>query len=162
MNALIENFLSVVKLSESKLNQINEEQSSARPSENGWSPKEILGHLIDSACNNHRRFVLAQFTEDLKFPGYEQNGWVKVQTYQNESWNDLIQLWKYYNLHIIHLIKSIPENELKKLRKVHNLNEIAWKKVEPNESVTLEYFIEDYFGHMKHHLSQIFYLVNGE
>lgn len=53
--------------------------------EGQWSPKQIIGHLIDSAANNHQRFVRAQFTDDLVFPGYEQEAWVEVQHYNDES-----------------------------------------------------------------------------
>ncbi|MBM4176496.1 MAG: hypothetical protein FJ213_10050 [Ignavibacteria bacterium] len=121
-----------------------------------WSTAEILGHLIDSACNNHRRFVLAQFKSDLVFDGYDQDKWTAVQNYIGEDWQTLVLLWKNYNFHIIHLCGQIPENLLEKKRLSHNLNQIAWKKIDKSSSVTLEYFIKDYFGHLKHHIEQLF------
>ena len=136
------------------LSSMNDLETSAR--ENGrWSKKEILGHLIDSASNNHQRFVRAQFTDDLIYPGYDQDEWVRVQDYQNINWNLLVGLWKDFNFLIIHLISRIPEQDLKKSRVNHNLDQLAWKEISANEPATLEYFVKDYFGHMRHHINQI-------
>ena len=110
---------------------------------------------MDSAANNHQRFVRAQFKDDLVFPGYEQEEWVDIQHYQQESWPELIQLWKSFNLHIAHLDEHIPEGKLHKQCRDHSLNKIAWKLVSENEPATLEYMIVDYIGHMKNHLKQI-------
>lgn len=139
-----------------RLDELSESQSEIHPAPGKWSPKEIIGHLIDSAANNHRRFVLAQLQGDFIFPGYEQDRWVAVQNYQRASWPSLIQLWKLYNLHIAHLVSRIPEDILLKKRIKHNLHEIAWQTVPQNQPATLEYFIHDYFNHLQHHLRQIF------
>ncbi len=135
---------------------MTEEESAARRAPGKWSAKEILGHLIDSAANNHQRFVRAQFTDELVFPGYEQQEWVAAQHYQQASWPSLIELWLNYNLHLLHLISHIPEAKLTTERRVHNLDRIAWQTVSRNEPVTLEYFIRDYIGHLQHHLRQIY------
>jgi hypothetical protein len=121
-----------------------------------WTRKQILGHLIDSAANNHQRFVGAQFKNDLVFPGYEQEKWVDVQHYNDEDWSQMVQLWKLYNLHLVHVASFIPSAVLEKERAEHNLDQIAWQTVDKQKSVTLEYFIRDYAGHMRHHLGQIF------
>ena len=120
-----------------------------------WSIQEIVGHLIDSAANNHARFVKAQFSDDLIFDGYDQEAWVANQNYAGAQWHDLIILWRQYNLHLDYLIKQIPDHVLTKERKQHSLDKIAWKPVPANESTTLEYFIKDYIAHLKHHLGQI-------
>ncbi|MGD9489020.1 MAG: DinB family protein [Calditrichaceae bacterium] len=143
-----------------KLLEIPVEISGLHPAADKWSAKEILGHLIDSASNNHHRFVHAQFSDDLIFPGYDQNAWVRAQNYQNASWVSLISLWKSYNLHIIHLVSQIPDEILLKKRYNHNLDKIAWKTVPKNNQVTLQYFINDYFEHMNHHINQIIDLVS--
>lgn len=136
------------------LSSMSDIETSAR--EKGkWSKKEILGHLIDSASNNHQRFVRAQFTDDLIFPGYDQDKWVRVQDYQNINWHSLVELWKNFNFLIIHLLSRILEQDLKKARTNHNLDRIAWKEIPANEPATLEYFVKDYFGHLHHHLNQI-------
>ena len=121
-----------------------------------WSPKQVIGHLIDSAANNHQRFIRAQFTGGLSFPGYEQDNWVDVQKYQDESWQELIQLWASYNLHLLHVISVMPEEVLSRVRTEHNLDQIAFKAVPKESPTTLEYFVRDYAGHMRHHLAQIF------
>jgi hypothetical protein len=111
--------------------------------------------LIDSAANNHQRFVTAQFGDELVFPGYDQEGWVSVQRYNEEPWLQLVQLWKIYNLHLLHFISFMPEATLTKLRTKHSLTQIAWRTVDENESVTLAYLIQDYIAHFKNHLRQI-------
>jgi hypothetical protein len=121
-----------------------------------WNRKQILGHLIDSAANNHQRFVRAQFTTDLNFPGYEQDNWVESQQYENESWENLVQLWSSYNRHLVHMLSIVPEQTLTQKRTEHNLDKIAFKLVPAHEPATLEYFVRDYVDHLRHHLAQIF------
>jgi hypothetical protein len=123
--------------------------------EGKWNRKQILGHLVDSAANNHQRFVRAQFTNDLRFPGYQQDNWVEAQKYSDESWENLVLLWSSYNRHLSHLLSVIPEETLRKPRAEHNLDQIAFKPVPADEPTTLEYFARDYVGHLQHHLSQI-------
>ncbi|MDH3650963.1 MAG: DinB family protein [Saprospiraceae bacterium] len=137
------------------LGEISERSAGIKPTPDKWSAKEILGHLIDSACNNHRRFIIAQSKDDLVFDGYEQEMWVKSQYYQDASWQDLITLWKSYNQHLARIIDCIPEQILRSGRGHHSLDYVAWKTVSKSESTTLYYFIEDYINHMKHHLNQI-------
>src|SRR3954469_8466982 len=78
---------------------------------NRWSAKQIIGHLIDSAANNHQRFVRAQFKDDLVFPGYEQDRWVSVQHYREAPWSELIALWEHFNLHIARVMEIVPNDE---------------------------------------------------
>src|SRR5437016_4232159 len=80
----------------------------------GWCAKQILGHLIDSAANNHSRFVRAQLQDDLWFEGYAQEDWVRIQKYEQEAWVSLVDLWTNYNLHLLHIISNIPEETLHK------------------------------------------------
>ena len=79
-----------------------------RPAAETWSPKEVLGHLIDSAANNHQRFVRAQETDALRLPGYEQNHWVRSQGYNDAEWTHLVALWTHFNLHLADVIARIP------------------------------------------------------
>jgi hypothetical protein len=126
-----------------------------RPAPGKWSPKEIIGHLIDSASNNHGRFVRAQLHDDLRFDGYEQAEWVEVQRYQERDWADLIALWQALNHHIAHVMATADPEALGRSRARHNLDVLAWKPVGTEQSATLEYFMRDYVGHLKHHLAQI-------
>ena len=83
------------------------DSEAGRPTAPGkWSKKEIVGHLIDSAANNHGRFVRAQLQEDLVFPGYDQDAWVRVQRYRDRPWSDLVALWRAYNRHIACVMES--------------------------------------------------------
>jgi hypothetical protein len=156
MKEAIEDFRLAVEEASNRLLLISEEESGRARAAGKWSPKEIIGHLIDSASNNHQRFVRTQFRDDLAFLGYEQESWVNVQHYKTEPWPQLVALWKNFNLHLAHLMEHVPEDIRKKPRIKHNLDEIAWQTVSRDEPVTLEYFMLDYIAHLNNHLRQIF------
>lgn len=156
LDEFLGDFRSTVVNATDRLRQISPEESARKTSPDKWSIKEVLGHLIDSAANNHQRFVRAQFTDDLVFPGYEQEKWVNAQRYLEESWSDMIQLWSSYNLHLVHVISAIPEATLTRARIRHNLDQIATRPVDQKDPTTLDYFVRDYLVHLKHHLDQIF------
>ncbi len=121
------------------------DQDVSRPLSPGkWSKKEILGHLIDSANNNHHRFVRAQLSGALDFPSYAGPEWVASQDYADENWRLLVDLWSAYNRHLAHVIANIPPE---KLAVVCRIGE--------NKPVTLEELIADYVRHMEHHLKQL-------
>lgn len=121
-----------------------DEAGVVRPSIEGkWSRKEILGHLIDSAANNHQRFVRLQIQETLSLPGYQQPDWVRVQHYQDRPWRDLVELWAVYNRHLAHIMRHADPNALSHV----------WKAA--NGDVDLQFLMTDYLTHLKHHLQQI-------
>jgi len=152
----LDDFRNTIVSAKARLRDVPEEHSRHKDSANGWSPIEVMGHLIDSAANNHQRFVHAQFTDDLVFADYEQDQWVSIQKYRDESWPDVIDLWSSYNLHLLHVVSVIPEDVLTKTRAQHTLDEIAFKDLDKNEPATLEFLIRDYVDHLHHHLNQIF------
>jgi hypothetical protein len=152
----LEEFRDTIVSATARLKNIPETQSGWKSSPEAWSAKETIGHLIDSAANNHQRFVRAQFTDDLVFPGYQQDQWVNSQKYRDESWSEVVQLWSSYNLHLVHVASAIPEDVLTKPRSRHTLDQIAFKLVDKNDPATLEYLIRDYLDHLRHHLDQIF------
>jgi hypothetical protein len=115
-----------------------------RPDAQTWSPKEVLGHLIDSAANNHQRFVRAQETDALTAPGYEQNHWVRSQGYQDADWPHLVALWTHLNLHLADVIARIPPGKY-----------AVPCVIGASDPVTLEFVIVDYLSHLKHHIAQI-------
>jgi len=156
MNDLVTDLQRTVQHAAERLLAIPESHTHFTTLDGQWSAKQVLGHLIDSAANNHSRFVQAQFTEDLRFAGYDQEQWVRAQHYDQADWPALVQLWKLYNLHLAHVIAHIPESTLKQRRSYHTLDHIAWQTVRAGEPTTLEYLIQDYLGHLKAHLEQIF------
>ena len=137
------------------LEEMSEEATRHRPAPGKWCPREIIGHLIDSASNNHQRFVRALFQDDLVFPGYEQDAWVSAQRYREAPWDELLALWRSFNLHIARVMEAAPAEQRLRERAHHNLDELAWKAVSRDEPATLDYFMADYVAHLQHHLGQI-------
>lgn len=144
-----------VEVATPKLSALSDDEVTHRRREGAWMPKQILGHLIDSGCNNHARFVRAQLCTELVFDGYDQEAWVDAQRYDEASWAELVSLWRWYNLHLARIIAAMPAEALTRERTRHNLDEIAWRGVPRSQPVTLEYFVRDYVGHMENHLTQI-------
>ena len=131
------------------------EAAARRPLHGVWSAKEIVGHLIDSASNNHQRFVRARWQDDLLFHAYAPDDWVDVQDYQTAPWDELIVLWREYNRHIARVMAAVPPAVLFREHSRHNLHEIAWRTVPTGATTTLDYFMSDYVGHLQHHVEQI-------
>lgn len=156
MRNFLNEFAATVEDAFVHLSELSDEESAVASKEGKWCPKEIIGHLIDSATNNHQRFVRAQMQDDLVFSGYDQERWVDLQRYRDSEWSELLVLWRSYNRHLINVMHRASDEALKRPRENHNLNEIAWQTVPAGEPVTLEYFMRDYIGHLKNHLQQIF------
>lgn len=155
MKDVLDDFVRTVEEASARLLSLTDVEASVPLAEGKWSAKEVIGHLVDSASNNHQRFVRAQLKADLVFPGYAQEEWVRVQAYGEEPWPLLVNLWKFYNLHLAHVCRTAPERERLRARREHNLHEIGWAPVSPEEPATLEHLMRDYVGHLKNHLGQI-------
>jgi hypothetical protein len=130
-------------------------QVRVKPAPGKWSIKELVGHLIDSANNNHRRFVIAQIRPGLVFDGYEQDEWVSLQRYQESPWPALVDLWQGYNHHLMQVASAIPAAVLDRPETNHNFHDIATRSVPKGEPTTLRFFIEDYVIHLEQHVKQI-------
>lgn len=155
MDTWLDEFKQTIEAASPQLLAISESESGKPRGEDHWSSKQILGHLIDSAANNHARFVLGQLKDDLVFPGYDQDAWVKTNHYQDASWSQLVNLWQAYNLHLHHVMAHADKAKMSTPCTLHTLQEIAFKAVPQSEPVTLEYLMRDYVLHLKHHLNQI-------
>jgi hypothetical protein len=125
------------------LSAIPEDAASKKPAPTKWSKKEILGHLIDSAANNHQRFMRLQLQTEISLPGYDQDDWVRLNRYQQRTWNEIVTLWSAYNRHLASVIESLDDSALGHV----------WHS--PDGDVTLEFIASDYVRHLKHHLAQI-------
>lgn len=143
LRSLLYEFDQLINKSELSLSLLSEDQVREKRGEK-WSKKEILGHLIDSAMNNHQRFVHAQVSAEIKLASYDQAVWVRVQDYQSEPWLSLVRLWCSYNRHLLHVLNSLPSQSLKSRCFIGD-----------DLPVTLESLIRDYVRHVKHHLTQI-------
>lgn len=139
-----------------RLRATDDAAAATPPAPGKWSPKEVLGHLIDSASNNHGRFVRAQLSDDLVFPGYDQEKWVTAQRYSGAAWPDLIELWRAFNLHLARVMDAVPDDVARRPRASHNLDQIGWTAVPRDAPATLDAFMHDYVDHLEHHLAQIF------
>ena len=125
------------------LRKLTGEQASRAPRPGGWSPKEELGHLIDSAANNHIRFAVSSIDGRFQGAGYAQDEWVALHGYRDLAWEDIVELWYRYNSLLAHLIERIPEGHM------HN-----WCNVGKTE-MTLSFVITDYVVHLQHHVDHI-------
>jgi hypothetical protein len=123
----------------------DERRTTVHAKPDDWCAREVLGHLIDSACNNHRRFVLAQSDGFSRFDGYQQNDWVSRQHYHEEPWKDLVALWTAYNRHLAHVIAATPAAALTR----------EATAPDGGSQLTLGFVMEDYVTHLRHHLDQL-------
>ena len=135
-----------------RLIDLSDETIEARSNPGDWSVKEIVGHLIDSASNNHQRFVRLQVADGLILPDYSQNNitWVSVQSYQEAHWDNLLNLWRYVNLHLAHVIRTVNEECVDHI----------WV-VDEDISITLGELMIDYLRHLNDHLQQIKNNIDG-
>lgn len=152
---VLDDFKRTVEETAARLLSRTEEESRAPLAEGKWSAKETIGHLVDSAANNHQRFVRAQFKDDLVFDGYAQDEWIRAQNYNEEPWPLLVGLWRHYNLHLAHVMRHAPEHLRTEKRARHNFQQIGFAPVSAGEPSTLEHLMLDYIDHLKSHLRQI-------
>jgi hypothetical protein len=127
-----------------RLEKIPSAKSEVKSSSSRWSPRQELGHLLDSAANNHQRIVRAQLEAQPAMPGYEGDRWVELHDYQGRDWNELIGLWKALNRQLLAAALAVPNS--------------AWSRtctIGDSKPLTLKFVFEDYIEHMMHHLQHI-------
>ena len=147
--------LSIVENGSKQIKEIDAKNMSFKPSDEKWSKKQILGHLIDSGVNNYSRILLAQTKDDLIFEGYDQVNWVKLNNYQSRNAEEILKIWEMINIHISQLIAVIPKSVMTRKTVHHNFDKISMRTLQKGEESNLSYLIWDYIFHVEHHLAQI-------
>jgi hypothetical protein len=147
--------LSLIEDWEPKLLALPDDVITERRNSQNRTIKQIVGHMVDSASNNTHRVVHLQYQQSpLVFPDYANLGnndrWIAIQNYQDEDWNDLVQLWKYINMHFVHVIRNVN---------VEKLNNIWISAL--NQEISLEAMVVDFPRHFKLHLIEITELINS-
>jgi hypothetical protein len=148
--------LKLLKEYEPKLMTLSNDVITLRRNSQNRSVKQILGHMVDSASNNIHRIIHMQYqASPLIFPDYANLGnndrWIAIQNYQDENWENLIQLWKYSNLHFVHVINNVNPEKLDNF----------WISA-LNDKVSLRDMILDYLRHFELHLKEIDELIEKE
>jgi hypothetical protein len=127
-----------------RLEQLATSKVELKPAPSKWSPKEELGHLLDSAANNHQRIVRTQLEDKPAMPGYDGDRWVELHAYRQRSWRELIELWYALNRQLLAAAEAVPET--------------AWSRtctIADSQPLTLKFVFQDYIEHMMHHLGHI-------
>lgn len=141
---LANDFSARLASAESDLRVITELEATEAYKPDAWTRKQVLGHLIDSAINNHVRFVMAALDGEYSGPAYHAQGWVAMHDYANMLWSDLIVLWKAHNELLTRVVRQVPEDKL-----------TAECRIGSDQPVTLRYVIEDYLHHLEEHITEI-------
>ena len=123
---------------------LGEAEASRGRGEGKWTKKEILGHLVDSASNNHQRFVRAQLASPFRGPGYDQEAWVALHRYRERPWTELVDLWVALNRQVAAVIEGVPAGKRGTMCQIGDA-----------EAASLEWWMRDYLRHLEHHLGQL-------
>jgi hypothetical protein len=145
MRSVADQLSATVRAAKPRLLSISDARASEKPYGEKWSLKEILGHLVDSAANNHQRIVRMQETSDIGVFRYAQQHWVEFQKYNSRPWEAIVELWFQYNLHLAHVIGEVDPKLLE------HVCDMGYAR-----PATLAFVIEDYMRHLDHHLVQVF------
>ena len=154
--SITQELFNLIKEWEPKLLALPEEVITERRNSQNRTIKQIVGHMVDSASNNTHRIIYLQYQQSpLIFPDYANLGnndrWIAIQNYQDEEWNNLVQLWKYTNIHIIHVIQNINTEKL----------DNVWISA-LNEKISLKAMVVDFPRHFKLHCDEINELINKQ
>ncbi|HUK91199.1 MAG TPA: nitroreductase family protein [Blastocatellia bacterium] len=134
----------IIVVTPAALARIPEDAAARKSSDDQWSIKEELGHLIDSAMNNHRRLVRSQIEDNPILPDYDGDAWAAFHSYQAMGWRELIETWRFFNEWL--------------LRAADQISPSGWKRVTRHvgkDGVTIESVIDDYVRHLQHHLEHL-------
>ncbi len=155
MTPYITTFTKIISSANTALLKLSEEECAHKSHPNKWSKKELLGHLVDSAYNNHQRFLRAASQDNLVFWGYDQDDWVIRNNYQARTWKEILATWLTVNCHLLELIQAIDDDLLYRKTTDHNFDKICMNLLESKEETCLNYLIWDYIFHLEYHLVQL-------
>ena len=144
MNLLAKEFWSRMDAAEQKLSQVPEEDARQPLRPGGWSRKEILGHLVDSACINHVRIVFAATVDGYECPKYDQDAWVALHGYAQMPWAVVLDQWRGRYTWMAEMITNLPEEALERQLTITGF-----------PTVTIREWIKDCLQHLEHHINQI-------
>jgi hypothetical protein len=144
MREIADQLAGVVEQSARRLRELSDQEASGPALAGGWSRKQVIGHLIDSASNNHQRWVRAALAGDLVWPGYDQNGCVSVQAFQEAPWPMLLDVWESFNRLLVHVLAHLPAESAD-----------ASCRIGEHAPVPLDQLARQYVEHMRHHLDQV-------
>lgn len=144
MNIKAKELEELIEIFKNSFSNLDESLAKVRLSRDKWTLKEIIGHLIDSASNNHQRFIRLQLSCDIEFPDYKKDEWLRIQNHQNMQFSDLLNLFIYINRLMASIISNIDESSLQ------NKWHVAWD--ENSSFITLENLIIHYINHINSHL----------
>jgi hypothetical protein len=145
MNELVKELEEIVNSFSEKFSKISDSDFKAIPKPGKWSKQEVVGHLIDSAQNNLRRFIVGQYENQPNIL-YQQDFWVKASDYQNQKKENVIALWRLINLQMGAILQAMPRE---------NYSRNCDTGRDAPSLHTIEWLAYDYVKHMKHHLNQV-------
>ena len=135
---------SIVDRTERLLRTIGDDDAAMPVLQGGWSRRQLIGHLTDSACNNHQRFVRTALAGSLDWPSYDQSGWVSIQDYSEAPWPLILDAWSAMNRLLCHVLAHLPPEAAGMTCRIGDAAPISLKQL-----------AQDYVSHMLHHLHQI-------
>ncbi len=141
---LPERFAREIAETETLLRLVSEDVADQPYHHGSWTRKQLLGHLIDSAANNHNRFVRASLENEYHGPGYDQEGWVRRHRYESAPWSSIVDWWLTLNQLLLRVVREIPQEQYAVPCFIDN-----------KPMMSLEALMEDYLTHLRHHVNQI-------
>jgi hypothetical protein len=144
MNDIAREFWSRMEAAEQKLSMVSDDEARQPYRPDGWTRKQVLGHLVDSACVNHTRIAFAATQGSFEGPAYDQNAWVTLHAWNEIPWAVIVDQWRSRYTWMAEMITNLPQAALQ--------NPLT---IAGYPTVTLGAWIRDCLDHLEHHIHQI-------